>query len=131
MSSKGWQWWFSTISIIMVLWGVVFSVFGLGVLPLGRDVLLRWESALYGAIMIGWGTTLFLIGRVALRRYDPDLMKPLFIGIVVWLLVEAACSARYGIWFNVGVDVAVLALFGMPLIASMRIARNRGQRSIG
>ena len=63
MIAKRFLWWFSVISVILVLWGVVFTVFGLGVLPvINHAVLLRWESALYGAIMIGWGTTLFSSG---------------------------------------------------------------------
>jgi len=40
----------------------------------------------------------------------------------LWLGVEAAFSARFGVWFNVGVDAGVLALFSVPLIASMRAA---------
>jgi hypothetical protein len=76
--------------------------------------------------MMGWGTTLLLIGRVALRRNDPELTKPLLVGIAVWLLVEAGFSARFGVWFNVGVDVAVLLLFSVPLVASMRASRNAG-----
>ncbi len=109
-----------------MLWGAVFAFFGLGVLPVDRHVLLPWESALYGAIMMGWGATLLLIGRVALRRNDLELTKPLLFGISVWLLVEAAFSARFGVWFNVGVDFAVLVLFSVPLVASMRASRNAG-----
>lgn len=112
------------MSVILVLWGVVFAVFGLGVLPvMNRAVLLAWESALYGAIMIGWGTTLFLVGRVALRRGDGELARSLAVGIAVWLAIEAAFSARLGVWFNVGVDAAVLTLFAIPLIATLRSAR--------
>jgi hypothetical protein len=123
MSGKTLLSWFSVISVILILWGVVFAVFGLGVLPVIHGaVLLRWESALYGAIMIGWGTTLFLAGRVALRRGDRDLAKALLLGIVVWLVIEAAFSARLGVWFNVGVDAVVLALFAVPLIAALRSA---------
>jgi hypothetical protein len=124
MSSKGLLWWYSAVSAILVLWGVAFAFFGLGILPVDRSVLLSWESAIYGAIMMGWGTTLFLIGRVALRRNDAELTKPLLLGILVWLLVEAVFSARYGVWFNVGVDAGVLLLFSVPLIASMRATRN-------
>ena len=69
--------WFSAISVILVAWGVIFAFLGLGILPVSRDVLLPWQSALYGAIMIGWGTTLLL-------------------------------------------DVAVLVLFAVPLVWSMR-----------
>ena len=127
MSSKWRRWWFSTICVVLVLWGIVFAVAGLRVLPVERNVLLQWESALYGAIMIGWGTTLFWVGRIALRRDDTELIKPLLLGIVVWLVVEAAYSARFGVWFNVGVDAGVLVLFGVPLIATLRSARGRGR----
>jgi len=49
-----------------------------------------------------------------------SLIRPLLLGIVVWLAVEAVFSARYGVWFNVGVDAGVLALFTVPLVATMR-----------
>ena len=112
----------------MVLWGVVFAIFGfaffvgLGILPADKAILLSWESALYGAIMMGWGTTLFLVGRVALRRNDAELTKPLLLGIAVWLITEALFSAYFDVWFNVGVDVAVLMLFSFPLIRSIRLS---------
>ena len=126
MSEKTLLLWFSVISVILILWGVVFAVFGLDVLPIiNRAVLLQWESALYGAIMIGWGSTLFLVGRAALQRGDRKLAKSLLVGIVVWLVIEAAFSARYGVWFNVGVDTVVLALFAVPLIAALRSAQDR------
>jgi hypothetical protein len=112
--------WFTAVSIILILFGILYAVWGLGILPVHRDVLLQWESALYGAIMMGWGTTLFLVGRLALRRNDPELMKGLLYGLTVWLVVEALASAVLGVWFNVGVDVGVLALFSIPLIVSMR-----------
>lgn len=123
MTVKGLAAWFSAISMILVLWGTVFAFFGLGVLPVDRNVLLPWESAIYGAIMMGWGTTLLLVGRVALLRQDADLKKYLLVGIAVWLLIEAVFSARFGVWFNVGVDAAVMALFSVPLVANGREAR--------
>ena len=125
MSAKRFLWWFSVMAVILVLWGVVFTVFGLDVLPvMNRAVLLKWQSALYGAIMIGWGTTLFLVGRVVLHRGDRELARSLLLGIVAWLLIEAAFSARFGVWFNVGVDAVVLALFAVPLIAALRSAQD-------
>ena len=112
--------WFSSVSIILVLFGVQFAFWGLGILPVNRDVLLQWESALYGAIMMGWGITLFFVGRLAFQRNDPELMKALLYGLTVWLVVEALFSAYLGVWFNVGVDIGVLALFGIPLITSIQ-----------
>src|SRR6266540_3176860 len=116
MKQKRMAVWFSTVSIILVLFGILYAFFGLGILPVHRDVLLRWESALYGAIMMGWGTTLFFVGRVAFQRNDLDLMKALLYGLTVWLVVEALFSAYLGVWFNIGVDIGVLILFSIPLL---------------
>ena len=114
--------WFSVVSAILVLAGVVFAFFGLDILPVSKNVLLQWESAIYGAIMIGWGTTLFLAGRLAFRRNDAELMKILLFGLIVWLVVEAIFSFYLGVFFNVGVDLAVLALFSFPLMKAIREA---------
>ena len=116
--------WFSVVSAILVLAGVVFAFFGLDILPVSKNVLLQWEGAIYGAIMIGWGTTLFLAGRLAFRRNDAELMKILLFGLIVWLVVEAIFSFYLGVFFNVGVDLAVLALFSFPL---MKAIREQGQ----
>jgi len=117
MKSKRMIVWFSIVSIILVLFGLLFAFFGLGILPSQRAVLPQWESALYGAIMMGWGTTLLFVGRFAFHKNDPELMKALLYGITVWLIVEALFSAYLGVWFNVAVDLGVLALFSIPLIS--------------
>ena len=126
MSTKQMTIWFSTISIILVLWGVVFAFFGLDILPImNRDVLLPWESALYGAIMMGWGVTLLMVGRIAFLRNDKDLLKALLYGIVLWLIVEGLFSAYLGVWFNVGVDIGVLILFTFPIIKVLRSPKEK------
>lgn len=111
--------WFSCVSMILVIVGVVFAFLGLKILPVDRATLLPWQSAIYGAIMMGWGTTLLLVGRIAFRRKDSELMKALAYGLVVWLLVEAAFSVYFKVWFNVAVDIAVLALFCVPLLKAI------------
>ena len=108
--------WFSAVSAILVLVGIVFAFFGLAILPVARETLLPWQSAIYGTIMMGWGVTLLFVGRLAFRRKDAELMRALLYGIIVWLVAEAAFSLYFRVWFNVGVDIAVLALFGSPLI---------------
>jgi hypothetical protein len=104
--------------------GAFFAFFGLGVLPVTKDVLLQWEGAIYGAIMMGWGATLLYAGRLAFRRNDTELMKILLVGLAAWLIVEALFSLYLGVFFNVGVDIGVLALFSFPLIKAIR---ERGQ----
>lgn len=112
--------WFSVVSCILILFGVVYCFFGLKILPVDKAVLLDWESALYGAIMIGWGTTLFLLGRLAFRRGDPQLMKILHYGIIVWLAIEGLFSLYLGVYFNVGVDIAVAVLFSVILMKGIK-----------
>jgi hypothetical protein len=108
--------WFRIVSVILILFGILYVVVGLKVLPVQRNVLLDWESALYGALMMGWGTTLLLIGRLAFQRDEQALKRALLIGLVIWLVGEAGASIWFGVWFNVGVDAGVLALFTVPLL---------------
>jgi hypothetical protein len=115
--------WFAVVSIIMVLVGLFFAFFGLGVLPVNRQVLSPWQDAVYGATFMGWGATLFFVGRLAFRRRDPDLMKALLYGLFVWFPVESLFSVYFGVWFNVGIDIAVLAVLGLPLIIAVRLLR--------
>jgi hypothetical protein len=112
--------WFSVVSTILVLFGIVYVFFGLEILPVDRETLLPWEGAIYGALMMGWGTTLLFVGRLAFRRNDLGLMKALLYGLIVWLVVEAAVSVYFRVWFNVGVDIAVLALFSAPLLKGIK-----------
>jgi hypothetical protein len=108
--------WFGIVSVILILFGILYVFVGLKVLPVERNVLLDWESALYGAIMIGWGTTLLLVGRLAFQREEKALKRALLIGLLMWLAVEAAASVWFGVWFNVGVDAGVFVLFTVPLL---------------
>jgi hypothetical protein len=58
---------------------------------------------------------IFLVGRIAFKRDDKELIKTLLYGLTAWLVFEAGVSAYLRVWFNVGVDAAVLALFAIPL----------------
>lgn len=115
--------WFNVITIVLILFGLVYVLFGLRIFSddialIPHDILLPWESSLYGAIMLGWGVTLILVGRVVFRRNDRELKRALIAGLAVWLAVEAVASAWFGVWFNVGVDIAVLLLFSIPLLSN-------------
>jgi len=114
--------WFRVVTIILIGFGLLYFFFGLKIFSnnvslIPHNVLLDWESALYGAIMLGWGVTLFLLGRIAFKRDDKELKRILLVGLVIWLAFEAAASAWLGVWFNVGVDAAVATLFAVPLLA--------------
>lgn len=117
--------WFSIVSTIGVLWGIVFAFFGLGVLPVfNTDVLVPWGNGVYGATLIGLSATFFFVGRHAFRRKDADLMKALLYGLTVWLVIEAAFSLYYGVLLNVAVDAGIMFLMGYPLIRGIRSQNN-------
>jgi len=79
--------------------------------------------------MMGWGATLWRVGRIAFRRNDSELLKALIFGLVVWLVVEAAFSIYFSVWFNVGVDIAVLALFSVPLLKAIALIKKQSASS--
>jgi hypothetical protein len=58
MSPKQLLLWFGSVSAILAIVGVVFAFFGLRILPVDRETLVPWQRAIYGAIIMGWGTTL-------------------------------------------------------------------------
>ena len=121
MNNKTLILWFSVVSTIGVLWGIVFSFFGLGVLPIvSPELLVPWSNGVYGATLIGLSATFFFVGRHAFRKNDTELMKALLKGILVWLIIEGAFSLYYGVFLNVGVDIAVLVLLSFPLIKGVR-----------
>ena len=70
--------------------------------------------------MIGWGTSLFLLGRLAFRRQDKEMLKILLYGIILWLIVEALFSFYLGVYFNVAVDIAVGILFTIPIVNTIQ-----------
>ena len=108
-----------TADQVKIALGEHLDIWPLSILPVDRETLSPWEGSIYGALMMGWGTTLLCVGRLAFRRNDPDLMKALLYGVTVWLVVEALASVYFRVWFNVGVDIAVLALFSAPLLKGL------------
>jgi hypothetical protein len=121
MSTKMLTLWFSIVSVIGVLWGIVFAFYGLGVLPLfNTEVLIPWGNGVYGSTLIGLSTTFFFVGRHAFRKSDTDLMKTLLYGIFTWLVIEALFSLYYRVFLNVGVDIGVAILLSFPLIRGIR-----------
>jgi hypothetical protein len=125
MDKKQLALWYKTITIILIGFGLLYFFWGLKIFSqvaplIPPDVLPNWENALYSAIMLGWGVTLFLLGRIAFKRDDAELKRALIIGLAVWLAFEALGSAWLGVWFNVGVDFAVAILFAVPLLGKSK-----------
>ena len=120
MNQKTYIIWFSILGIIGTLFGIVYAFFGLGILPVSKEVLVPWGNGVYRATLIGFSVTIFFAGRHAFRNNDVGLMKALLFGIFAWLITEALFSLYYGVYFNVGVDLGLMLFFGFPLIRMIR-----------
>jgi hypothetical protein len=131
MSSRLLTTWFSVASALLVLAGVFFAFFGLGALRVSKDVFPQFENAMYGALMIGWGTTLLLAGRLAFRRKDAELLTILLAGLTGWLIVDSLFSLYFGVFSNVGVNVAMFVVFGFPLVKAIRERRRADKAGCG
>lgn len=112
------------MAVILVVLGIYFALgrFGVfvdvGILPAGS--LAAWVSAIYGSMMAGLGVIVFGAARLAVQKQEPAILRLLWQGIAVWLLLEAAFSFYLRVWFNVGVAIALLAFFSWVLSRSIR-----------
>lgn len=125
MSSQKLTLWISVVGIIGVIFGAFYAFFGLRGLPVyGKlvptDVYTQWSNGLYGAVFIAFSVLLLLVGRHSFQTKDKPLMKVLVYGIAAWLIVEAFFSFYYGIYFNVGVDIALTIVLELPLVIGIR-----------
>lgn len=117
--------WISAVGVIAVAFGIFYGLFGLDGLPVyqkfvPRDVYTDWANGLYGSVFIGFGVLVFFVGRYAFKTNDKTLMKALLYGINSWLVVEALFSIVYGVYINVGVDIALIAFLSYPLLQGIR-----------
>ena len=129
MNQKAYIIWFTILGIIGTLFGIVYAFFGLGILPVSRDVLVPWGNGVYGATLIGFMITMLFAGRHAFRTNDPVLMKALLFGISAWFITEASFSLYYRVYFNFGVDVVMMLFFGFPLIRTIRSLQTDGSEN--
>ncbi len=130
MSRKSLELWISIAGIIGILFGIFYAFFGLAGFPpygtlIPKDIIIPWSNGLYGSTFIGFSVLLFFVGRHAFQNNDKGLMKALLYGIYAWLIVEAAFSLYYSVFFNVGVDIALAVFLGFPLIKGIQSASKK------
>jgi len=117
--------WMSIAGIIGILFGIFYAFFGLEGLPpygalIPKETITPWSNGLYGSTFIGFSVLLYFVGKYAFQKNDKVLMKALLYGIYSWLIVEAAFSLYYSVYFNVGVDLALAVFLGYPFIKGIR-----------
>jgi len=126
MSNKNLITWISVVGLVGILFGVFYAFFGLSGLPVYQKFVpnmayIPWSNGLYGSVFIGFSVLLFFAGRYAFQNKNKTLMRALLYGIFSWLIVEALFSLYYGVYINVGVDIALMLFLGLPLIFAIRL----------
>lgn len=121
MDQKHFIWWITIAGLIGIAFGIFYSIFGLGALPVYQkfvpaQFLEGWSQGLYGATFIGFSVLLLLLGRRAIQQKDKELAKILLYGIAAWILYEAVVSVIYGVYINVLVDVVLMTFLSYPLL---------------
>lgn len=130
MNPKSLVTWISVAGIIGILFGTFYAFFGLAGFPayrelIPKEVITPWSNGLYGSTFIGFSVLLFFVGRHALQNNNKVLMKALLYGIFAWLIVEAAFSIYYSVFFNVGVDILLAVVLGFPLIKGIQSSNKK------
>jgi hypothetical protein len=120
----------TTVGLIGILFGIFYAFFGLSGFPayrelISKEVIAPWSNGLYGSTFIGFSVLLLFVGRLAFKNNDPELMKYLLYGIYAWLIIEAAFSIYYAVYFNVVVDILLALVLGYPLIKGIQSSNKK------
>jgi hypothetical protein len=112
--------WVLVISGIVVLAGLAFVFIDPSIYPVDNSIVPRLVQGVLGATLMGWGSTMLLVARYAFMNEKPELLRLLLYGLLVWAPVDLVVSVYYQAWFNVALNLAILALAGVPLYFASR-----------
>ncbi len=115
--------WLLAVSAVVALAGLGFVFLDPSVYPVDSSIVPRLVQGVLGATMMGWGVTMLLVARYAFAEGRPELLRLIMYGLLAWAPVDMAVSVYYGAWFNVALNLAILALAGVPLLLAERRLR--------
>ena len=132
-AEKFWLGWLKTTMIILIVLGGVLTFFShwinttlldaridavfLNELP-GENLgpLKNWYASILGAIMLGWGFSMFYIIDKPLRQREKWAWRSIFYPVLFWYLLDSGVSAYYGVIFNVIVNTVLFLQVMAPLL---------------
>lgn len=137
---KFWQDWLRGVCIAIIVVGIAMALLiGTGMLP---NVSGPFESAIYsgpltaeeenfrawaygawGATMAGWGIVLLGLVRGPFARKEMWAWRSFTTGLLIWFVIDTGFSVNFGVWYNVSINVAVLALALLPLVMTYKAFR--------
>lgn len=132
-----WQKWLLAVGLIVIAFGLIIAllsctplfsvsnglvddVFWQGGVPAGLDQYRLWVHGMLGATMVGWGITLAYIVLNPFRRREKWSWNAIAVGLAVWFVLDTFMSAYTQAYFNVGVNVLLAVLAGIPLLMTRK-----------
>lgn len=91
-----------------------------GVVPPQAAAYSSWVLSAWGATVAGWGLLLALLVRAPFRSKQPWVWPAIAVSLSLWFVLDTATSLRYGVAFNVGLNVLIFVLAGLPLLATRK-----------
>jgi hypothetical protein len=77
--------------------------------------------AVLGSVMFGWGIALWLIAHGPFAHGAREAWATIAVSVGAWFVPDTAFSLWSGFWQNAALNVAVAALFVVPLAATYRV----------
>jgi hypothetical protein len=79
-----------------------------------------WAYGMLGATMAGWGVTLAFIVYHPYTKKERWAWNSIVIGLSVWFVIDTLMSVYTRAYFNVGVNVLLIIMAGIPLLMSRK-----------
>ena len=129
-----WQRWLVGAGFVMVVFGILmaltsgtaaFDLFNRQIDPAfwGANAVggaarqfQQWIYAVLGATMAGWGVFLTYLARYPFSKKEPWVWNCLFLGLLVWFVLDTSLSVSYQVYFNAVSNMAFLILVGLPIV---------------
>ncbi|HHE33216.1 MAG TPA: hypothetical protein ENL07_11550 [Chlorobaculum parvum] len=86
--------------------------------PVEANEYILFAHGVLGAVMLGWGVSIFLVIRGPFRRRDSDGWALLARPMLVWFAADTGFSFYVGFWQNAILNSVLLMLFAIPLAAT-------------
>lgn len=79
-----------------------------------------WAYGMLGATMAGWGVALAFIVYYPYTKKERWAWNSIVIGLLLWFVVDTLISVYALAYFNVGVNVLLIIMAGIPLLMSRK-----------
>ena len=135
---KFWMGWLKISMLLVILGGVILalssvmgglpvmdkmidSVFFMGKIPGEAAVSMRnWMAGVTGAVMVGWGCSMFYVVNHALKKREQWAWRCIFYPVLAWFIIDSLISA----YFHVGFNVLLNTVLFLQLVAPLLFIRN-------